>query len=70
MNSIRVKLWAGLMALVIVVLIMLWLFQIVFLENFYSSMRISEIRNESYSILKLLADTTGSEFEERLDSFA
>lgn len=70
LNSIRVKLWAGLMALVIIVLILLWLFQIVFLENFYSGMRISEIRNESISMLKSLGDSKGSGFEERLDYFA
>ncbi|PKM83231.1 MAG: hypothetical protein CVU89_00285 [Firmicutes bacterium HGW-Firmicutes-14] len=52
MKSIRVKLWAGLMVLVAVMLILLWLFQIVFLESFYTRMRISEIKSTGYSIIE------------------
>jgi len=42
MRSIRIKLWAGMMTLVIIVLILLWLFQIVFLENFYTRMKVND----------------------------
>lgn len=70
MNSIGLKLWGGMMALIMVVLLLLWLFQIVFLENFYNHMRISEIKNEGVSIIKLLADGNNEKFEDKLDAFA
>jgi hypothetical protein len=35
MKSITYKLWSGMMLLVIFVLILLWFFQIIFLEKFY-----------------------------------
>ena len=34
MKSIGLKLWTGMMVLVMIVLALLWLFQIVFLESF------------------------------------
>jgi hypothetical protein len=51
MRSIRLKLWAGMMTLVVIVLILLWLFQIVFLENFYTRMKVNDIKEK---LLRLL----------------
>jgi len=70
MKSIAQKLWAGMMVLVVVVLLLLWFFQIVFLENFYTYMRIAEVKKESISVVELLINGNKSEFEERLDTFA
>ncbi len=70
MKSIGFKLWAGMMVLVMVVLILLWLFQIVFLESFYTSMRISDMKNKGASIAELLYDEGQAEFENELDAFA
>lgn len=70
MKSIGFKLWTGMMALVVVVLILLWFFQIVFLESFYTRMRISDIKNEGLSIAKMLNDGSKAEFEEKLEAFA
>lgn len=70
MKSIRFKLWAGMMSLIVIVLILLWFFQIVFLESFYTNMRIYNIKNEAASIIKLLNDGNRSEFENKLDAFA
>ncbi|KAF1085296.1 Alkaline phosphatase synthesis sensor protein PhoR [Sporotomaculum syntrophicum] len=70
MKSIGFKLWAVMMALVMVVLLLLWLFQIVFLENFYTRMRISAVKNEGTAIAGLLVDGNRAEFENRLDAFA
>ncbi|GAB6178725.1 ATP-binding protein [Desulfotomaculum defluvii] len=71
MKSIGIKLWAGMMAMVIVVLLLLWFFQIVFLESFYNNMRISAIKEEGVSLVKML-DQGGmtSEFKNKLDAFA
>ena len=70
MKSIGFKLWAGMMALVLVVLILLWLFQIVFLESFYTRMRIADIKNEGAAIAQLLYDGNKAEFEDKLEAFA
>ncbi|TEB04413.1 Alkaline phosphatase synthesis sensor protein PhoR [Pelotomaculum schinkii] len=70
MKSIGFKLWAGMMALVMMVLILLWLFQIVFLESFYTRMRISDVKNQGASIAKLLYDGSRAEFKDKLDAFA
>jgi signal transduction histidine kinase len=70
MKSIGLKLWSGMMILVVFMLILLWLFQIVFLENFYTSMRVSDIKNQGISIGKLLETTTKQDFQNALDTFA
>lgn len=70
MKSIGFKLWAGMMALVMVVLFLLWLLQIVFLENFYTHMRIAAVKNEGIAIAGLLVNGNRAEFEDRLDAFA
>lgn len=36
MKSIAHKLWAGMLLLMVVVLALLWSFQIIFLEDFYT----------------------------------
>lgn len=70
MKSIRFKLWAGMMALILIVLILLWFFQIVFLQSFYTNMRISNIENEAASIVKSYTSLKNNEFQDKLDSFA
>lgn len=70
MKSIALKLWLGMMALVSVVLILLWLFQIVFLDSFYTDMRISGIKNEGVQIVKELALGNQDQFRNRLDELA
>ncbi|MCR4436050.1 MAG: HAMP domain-containing sensor histidine kinase [Clostridiales bacterium] len=70
MKGIGFKLWAGMMVLVIIVLVLLWLFQIVFLENFYTGMRVSDIKNEGASIAKLLGEGSEAEFKNKADAFA
>ena len=41
MKSIRMRLWSGMMILSAVVILLIFLFQIVFLERFYTEMEIS-----------------------------
>lgn len=43
MKHIRTKLWLGTMVLVGIIILLLWLFQIVFLEKFYSVLEINEV---------------------------
>ena len=70
MKSIRFKLWAGMMTLVVIVLTLLWLFQIVFLGSFYTKMHISDVKKEAISIIKVLNDNNKNEYENILDTFA
>lgn len=70
MKSIRFKLWAGMMTLVLVVLVLLWLFQIVFLENFYTDTRISDVKKEAANLIKLLDNEESREFEDKMEAFA
>ncbi len=69
MKSIRFRLWAGMMALVLVVLVLLWLFQIVFLKSFYTQMRIADIKDKAISVTKLL-DNNPEEFQNKMDALA
>lgn len=70
MKSMRFKLWAGMMALIVIVLILLWLFQVVFLESFYTVMSISKVKSEAVSIVNLINEENKTEFENKLDAFA
>lgn len=51
-KGIRFKLWTGMMGLVIVMLVLLWLFQIVFLESFYEGIRINEVMKQGTKLLQ------------------
>lgn len=51
MKSIREKLWGGMMILVVVIIVLLWLFQIVFLDKFYTVLEIGEVRKSAESIV-------------------
>lgn len=70
MKSIALKLWLGMMALVLVVLVLLIFFQIVFLDKFYTEMRVSDIKSESHEIAKGLEKGDQSGFENSLEEFA
>lgn len=52
MKTIRTKLWLGMMVLVGIIIILLWLFQIVFLEKFYSVLELREVTKNANSIVK------------------
>ncbi len=51
MKSIRKKLWLGMMILICLVILMLWFFQIVFLENFYSVFEVRDIIKKANNII-------------------
>lgn len=56
MKSIRTKLWAAMMGFVVIILILLWLFQVVFLETYYQSMMLSRIQNQAMHYADQLSD--------------
>jgi len=70
MRSIRFKLWAGMMALVMVVLVLLWLFQIVFLKSFYTQMKMTDIEDKAISIITLRDEGNSEDYQNQLDGLA
>ncbi|MFY9171533.1 MAG: hypothetical protein WAO03_00115, partial [Petrimonas mucosa] len=70
MRSIRLKLWAGMMTLVVIVLILLWLFQIVFLENFYTRMKVNDIKEKTIAVTELLNADQTEDFRDQMDILA
>ena len=70
MKSIRFKLWSGMMTLVLLVLILLWLFQIVFLESFYTNIKISDVKKEGANVVKLLESRGDIDIQNKLDTLA
>lgn len=76
MKSIRTKLWVGMMFLVGIIMVLLWLFQIVFLNQFYSFLEVGELQKNARKIVKEIENledigqinTTGG-INEVLDDF-
>ena len=68
MKSIAFKLWLGMMTLVAVALVLLWLFQIVFLNSFYTQMRVNDIKNSGMEIIKDISNLPA--VETKLDIFS
>jgi signal transduction histidine kinase len=52
MKSIRRKLWLGMMVLVGIIILLLWLFQIVFLKKFYTVLEVNEVASNANKIIK------------------
>lgn len=69
-KNIHFQLWSGMMILVVLVLLLLWLFQVVFLQSFYTSMHLADIRKEGLSILELWNHNKEEQFQKELDAFA
>lgn len=74
MKGIRSKLWTGMMLLVVLMLLLLWLFQIVFLEQFYKGIQLNRIIDKSDVLIEALSKSSelsiDSEMLENLESFA
>lgn len=56
MKSIRSKLWSGMMIMMSIIILLLLLFQIVFLDKFYSVFVIGEVENRAESIVSDIGD--------------
>ena len=76
MKSIRTKLWIGMMILVGIIIMILWLFQITFLEKFYTVLELNEIVNRAETIVKEIEElenienlNTSSQLIDSLDEF-
>lgn len=77
MKHIRTKLWSVMMLLIAIVLILLWLFQIVFLDQFYQNIKITVLEKQANSMISsieaagsLKQGITSAEIQSRLENFA
>ncbi len=70
MRSIGLKLWSGMMILVICMLALLWFAQIVFLEQFYTNMKIKEIKDRGYQIIRDINSVDKETMANSLEEFA
>ena len=68
-HRIAGRLWLGMMALVAVVLVLLWLFQVVFLERTYTALRIQSAVRSADALAAELADATAGGASDLLESF-
>ncbi len=69
MKGIAQKLWAGMMLLVVVMLVLLWFFQIVFLEDFYIKGRVGEVKTKAKAFMRVIDELDDEGLREGLDSF-
>jgi signal transduction histidine kinase len=56
MKSISIKLWGLMLALVFIALILIWFFQIVFLESFYFSIHEKKLLKEGSNLVEMIED--------------
>jgi len=67
MKSIGLKLWIWMVGFVVFLLVILWMFQIVFLDSFYTSMKISELKKKGYEIVNLVSSDSKDEAKKQID---
>ncbi len=77
MKSIRAKLWLVMMLLAGSVLLFLWLFQVVFLDQFYEQMIMNRILKQEYVLAEEITDNFNADelqisesFQDELNAFA
>ncbi len=79
-TSIRSKLWLSIFSLVVLILLMIWLFQVIFLNYFYISERTGLLKEEGIRIAEIMAnkiaesgnmadDYSSEELNEEIESF-
>lgn len=70
MRGIAFKLWLGMVLLVIVMLVLLWLFQIVFLGRFYTDQQVARVKNEGFSIAREIDKLNPDDIKSRMGRLA
>ena len=60
--TLRMKIWLYFAAFTLIVFVLLWIFQVYFLENFYERMKIGDVRNAAEE----LVDNYGSDDYDKL----
>ncbi|MBF8984058.1 HAMP domain-containing protein [Lutibacter sp. B2] len=74
MKSILSKLWLGISSLVVIILLMIWLFQVILLENFYTQERKNILLEEGNKIASIIVSsddptTISQEIINEIDAF-
>lgn len=71
MKSIKIKIWASILSVTLVVIICIWLFQVTLLEELYLAQKKKEIQSSTQEILSMIdAQPDTEEFTEKLKTIA
>lgn len=70
MKSIKLRLWTSMMTLVLIVILLLWFFQIVFLERFYTDIKISQVKKRGYEVVSHIENLEDPDRENIIDEFS
>ncbi len=67
---LRIKIWMYFIAFTLIVFILLWVFQILFLERFYESMKIRDVERAAVSLASSYDEMDSSDFGEAITRIA
>ncbi len=70
MKSIRLRLWTSMMIVVLIVIMLLWFFQIAFLEKFYTDIKIKQVRKRGYEVINNIESLKNVEIENTIDKLS
>ena len=70
MKNIAVKLWLGMIILVVIMLLLVWLFQIVFLEKYYQQARIDEVVKKAVYVSEDLNTGEFQKLQQKLEKIS
>lgn len=70
MKNIAVKLWLGITVLIVIMLLLVWLFQIVFLENYYQQARENEILKKVVLVSEDTSKSDLTKLQEKLEKIS
>lgn len=70
MKGLALKFWAGMTALIAGMLVLLWVFQVVSLQNFYADEILSQINEDAEYLAECLSRNESDEFMSRASSLA
>ncbi len=75
MKSIAIKLWLGITTIVIIILILIWSFQIGFLKEFYLSERETALRTNNQELAEEIATNASTlefdyVYQDTIDSYS
>lgn len=67
---LRIKIWLYFIAFILIVFLLLWVFQILFLEKFYERMKISDVSRAAVSLVNAYGNMDTTEFSDALTEVA
>ena len=70
-KSIKIKIWAAILSVTILVILCIWISQVILLEEFYLAQKMKDIQSTTQEILRMISSQTNTEdFTEQLKTIA